>query len=51
MWVKVSIIFACIRGNLSICVGAPLIRPIHLSNDEQAQSQVKDMMENRVELS
>jgi hypothetical protein len=38
MWVKVSIVFAYIRGDLSIYVGAPLIGPIHLSIDEQAQS-------------
>jgi hypothetical protein len=38
MWVKVNILFACIRGDSSICVGAPSIGPIHLSNDEQTQS-------------
>jgi hypothetical protein len=38
MRVKVNILFACIRGDLSICVGAPLIGPIHLSNEKQAQS-------------
>jgi hypothetical protein len=38
MWVEACILFACIGGDSSICVGAPSIGPKHLSNDEQTQS-------------
>jgi hypothetical protein len=38
MWVKASILFASIKRDSSICVGAPSIGPKHLSSDEKTQS-------------
>jgi hypothetical protein len=38
MWVKASILFACIKGNSSIFAGTLSIGPKHLSSDEKTPS-------------